>query len=348
MVVDGEHSEVLLLANMVFQGTVLGPSFWNVYYADAKAAVNAKGFQELVYADDLNCWKAFDRATPNNEVLAAAAECQDELHKWGASNRVVFDPAKESVHVVSTTHPEGGNFAILGVKFDPKLVMQDAVTDLVTDCRWKLQQLLRGRRYFSVPETVQLYKAHLLSFLEYRTPALYHASPTALAPLDQLQRHFLHELGLTEEDALVHFALAPLQVRRDVAMLGVVHRAALRKGPPQLWPFFAFAEARTAGPATRSTSQHCLQLKGYRTGEHLDVVRRSTLGLVDVYNELPPALVNNTATSVKAFQGQLQALVLWRLRQGCDDWKELLSARAHSWNRPLRGLRDWSFTETGA
>ena len=250
VVVDGEHSEVLLLANMVFQGTVLGPSLWNVYYADAKAAVNAKGFQELVYADDLNCWKAFDRVTPNKEVLAAAGECQRELHKWGASNRVVFDPGKESVHVVSTTSPEGGNFTILGVEFDPKLVMRDAVTDLVTHCRWKLQQLLRGRRYFSVKATVQLYKAHLLSFLEYRTPALYHASPSVLAPLDQLQRHLLHELGLTEEDALVHFALAPLQVRRDVAMLGVVHRAALRKGPPQLWPFFALAQAQTAGPAT--------------------------------------------------------------------------------------------------
>ena len=193
---------------------------------------------------------------------------------------------------------------------------------------------------------MQLYKAHLLSFLEYRTPALYHASPSVLAPLDQLQRHLLHELGLTEEDALVRFALAPLQVRRDVAMLGVVHRAALGKGPPQLWPFFALTQVRTAGPATRSTNRHRLQLEGYRTGEHLDVVRRSALGLVEVYNELPPALLNSTATSVKAFQRQLQALVLWRLRQGYDDWKELLSTRAHSWNRPLRGLQDWTLKWT--
>ena len=53
---------------------------------------------------------------------------------------------------------------MLGVEFDPKLSMLDAVTDLMSACNWKLTQLLRGRRYFSMRELVQLYKAHLLSF----------------------------------------------------------------------------------------------------------------------------------------------------------------------------------------
>ena len=243
VVLEGVQGRELELANMVFQGTVLGPPLWNVYYADAKAAVNACGFQELFYADDLNCWKTLAATTTTEEALAAAGDCQKEVHAWGVGNRVVFDTGKESLHVLSRQAPAGGNFKALGVEFDPKLLMADATAALVSECHWKLTQLLRGRRYFTVRELVQLYKSHLLSFVEYRTPALYHASTSTLAPLDKLQTRFLRELGLSEVDALVHFALAPLATRRDMAMLGVVHRAVLRKGPPQLWPFFRPAAA---------------------------------------------------------------------------------------------------------
>ena len=37
------------------------------------------------------------------------------------------------------------------------------------------------------------------------------------------------------EEALEHFSLAPLAARREIAMLGVIHRAVLKKGPLQLW-----------------------------------------------------------------------------------------------------------------
>ena len=188
---------------------------------------------------------------------------------------------------------------------------------------------------------MQHYKAQLLSFVEYRTAALYHASSTVLAPLDRVQERLLRELGLTEEDALEHFGLAPLRVRRDVAMLGVVHRTVLRKGPPQLWPFFPAAHRRLEGPTTRSANRHSKQLQTYRTGHYLKAVRRSALGCVDVYNELPPGLVETT-TSVRAFQGLLQALVLSVLREGSDYWRDLLSTRTHSWERHLKELRAWS------
>ena len=38
----------------------------------------------------------------------------------------------------------------------------------------------------------------------------------------------------------MNFNLAPLSTRRDIAMLGVIHRAALREGPQQLLIFFPF------------------------------------------------------------------------------------------------------------
>ena len=44
----------MLLRNMVFQGTVLGPTLWNLFYEDARRAIQEAGFVEIVNADDLN------------------------------------------------------------------------------------------------------------------------------------------------------------------------------------------------------------------------------------------------------------------------------------------------------
>ena len=91
--------------------------------------------------------------------------------------------------------------------------------------------LLRTRRFYTDADLVVLYKAHLLSYLEYRTPAIYHATRVVLGRLDAVQSRFLHDVGVNEVDALVHFRLAPLSARRDMAMLGLIHRTVLGKGP---------------------------------------------------------------------------------------------------------------------
>ena len=141
-------------------------------------------------------------------------------------------------------------------------------------------------------------------------------------------------------EALERFNLAPLKTRRDIAMLGVVFRAAKGTGPEPLQSFFLPAPGRL-GPTTRSADFHNLQLQTYRTGEHLDVVRRSVLGAVDVFNVLPPAVVESSKT-VRALQAQLQQVVITAAREGEEDWQGLLSANSSSWERKaLRRLRGW-------
>ena len=231
VVLEGKSSRFFQLVNMVFQGTVLGPPLWNVYYADCSRAVRESGFLELLFADDLNCWKLFPCSVPNHILLEAAKDCQAEVHSWGAGNRVVFDAGKESLHVVSHREPEGGNFKVLGVDWDPKVLMRDELETLVGKTKWKVVQLLRARRFFTGAQFVKLYTSDVLGFVEYRTAAVYHACPSALTSLDNLQEWFLRDLGLTAKEALEHFKLAPLSSTRDIAMLGVVLRAVLGKGP---------------------------------------------------------------------------------------------------------------------
>ena len=53
-------------------------------------------------------------------------------------------------------------------------------------------------------------------------------------------------VGCTDLEALFHWNLAPLATRRDIAMLGVVHRAALKKGPERAESvFFLLFDARS-------------------------------------------------------------------------------------------------------
>ena len=120
---------------------------------------------------------------------------------------------------------------MLGICFDCKLRMDLAVRDVVSQACWELTTILRTRRFHGVSQLVQVYKSKVLSFVEYRTPAVHHAAKTTLAGIDAVQRRFLHECGLSDEEALLHFNLAPLETRRGVAKLGLIHRSVLGGGP---------------------------------------------------------------------------------------------------------------------
>ena len=152
----------------------------------------------------------------------------------------------------------------------------------------------------------------------------YHASASALAGVDQVQKRFQRELGLTEEAALVDFALAPLCARRDIAMLGMVHKAALGKCSSQLARFFK--RAPPAASRTRlGTRAHRRQLYDPIGDLHLDTARRSALGLVGVYNALPSSIAD--LDDVPSFQSALQHLLRDRARRGDDNWQQLFSPR---------------------
>ena len=144
---------------MVCQGTSLGPPLWNIFYEDAADAVHLHDFLEIVFADDLNAYKAFDFTTANEALYVDMRNCQREVHKWGKANQVSFDPSKESMHVLALHGGEGPNFRLLGVPFDHALSMRDAVVELVSEATWKMASILRTARFFTDSELVNLYKS---------------------------------------------------------------------------------------------------------------------------------------------------------------------------------------------
>jgi hypothetical protein len=253
--------------------------------------------------------------------------CQGELYAWGRANQVAFDPAKESKHILSLTDPIGDNFRLLGVIFDGALTMTDAVAEVVREAGWKLRTLLRTRRYYNDADLIGLYSAHLLSFLEYRTPAIYHATRDVLSRLDAVQTRFLRNAGVDDVTALIEFHLAPLAIRRDIAMLGLIHRTAIRRGSPHFLEHFKLAEK----PGTNHV--HRRQMVDPRMQYSRHIVKRSALGLVAIYNMLPPAVVEPACVSV--FQRNLQKLVTQRALDGREDWMVTLCPRQPLARHPL-------------
>ena len=176
------------------------------------------------------------------------------------------------------------------------------------------------------------YKSHVLPTLEFCIPAVYHCTATVLDQVDRVQRRFLREVGLTEEQALNHHNLAPLQTRRDMAMLGLIHRTVLNEGPPQFqqW-FFPDTRPKHSYNTKLQESKHNKQLSSYLTGRYTELLRRSPLGLVEVYNKLQQEVVNKT--SVKAFQTELQNLVKREEVKGNGNWRNCLNLRRKTWRQ---------------
>ena len=54
-----------------------------------------------------------------------------------------------------------------------------------------------------------------------------HASYSSLERIDSMQRRFLHALEVSEEYAFTQHNFAPPSVRRDIGMLGLLHKRVL-------------------------------------------------------------------------------------------------------------------------
>ena len=175
---------------------------------------------------------------------------------------------------------------------------------------------------------VRLYKAQILPFMESSTPALYHAAPSTLAWIDRVQVRFLKEIDLSEFDALRDFRLAPLKCRRDIAMLGVLHKVNLGTAPPQLaalFPRIGLVDELPEKCRLRLWRQlHNMQLATPVDLAASDFLRRSVFGLMRFYNKLPQIMVN--AKTVKLLQRELQLGFLRYAELSVNECKTVYSA----------------------
>ena len=115
-------------------------------------------------------------------------------------------------------------------------------------------------------------------------------------------------------------------VRRNIAMLRVIRRTVLGRGPSRFRELFKLAlfDGHPAWTGSQC-SRHPFQLENPRGQHHSHMLARSALGLARVYSHLPPKVVGQP--SVSSFQTELQRLVKDRATARCVDWAQSLSLR---------------------
>ena len=324
VIVNGADSAEFVLENMIFQGTVLGPNLWNIFFADVHEPAESTGCKERKFADDLTTFKSFERSTSNDDILLDLASCQCSVHAWGERNRVTFEPSKEEFVVLDPHDGTGGPFRLLGPAIDNKLRMNLAIDKLFRKAKPKARALLRCRRFYDVAEMLCLYKAHVRSQIEWCNSAIYHAARSLLARLDGIQTSFIGNLCLDVRNAFLDFQLAPLELRRDIGMLGALWKIAhgtAHKLLRELFPMCGFVSMlhNTRGAARR----HNLRFVDRCVGDQLEQFSRSLFGLVRVWNDLPVYIVE--ITSVKAFQSKLAQCARKACEEDAVGWASMYS-----------------------
>ena len=151
-------------------------------------------FKDLVFADDINGLRCYPNCVQNKFIEKNVLGVQLKLHEWGKKNRVTFDASKESYHILDKSNPSSDSFRFLGINFDVKLKMASAIFECVSICNSKMQAFLRAKKYYSDGDVLRLFKAHILSFIEYRTMAIAHASPILLEAVDDILTRLLVRL----------------------------------------------------------------------------------------------------------------------------------------------------------
>ena len=227
---------------------------------------------------------------------------------------MTFDRKKEEFAVLHYREGTGKDFRMLGPIIDVKLQMGKAVAKMTKKARPKLTALIRCMRFYDVNEMVQQFKTHILCVLESCTGAVYHAATSVLEPLDRVMGSFLRQIDLDDNTAFLEFNLAHLALRRDIAMLGLLHKCALGLAHKDLQKLFPAAPEWQKNMRT-SVPKHSRQIwdRCYKTNRELDIFHHSVFGLVKVYNRLPQDCVDQE--NVKEFQRKLTELAKMRCKR---------------------------------
>ena len=216
---------------------------------------------------------------------------------------------------------------MLSVTYDCALSMSDAVSTYAAEAGWRLSTLLRVRKYYDTKAVLRLYKSHILSYIEGGTAAIYHAAPYILRQLNDIQRSLLNTLDLTDEVVLLEHNVAPLAMRRDIAMLGLLYKVAHGLAAPPLQDLFPASQRSLTSFGFGPQPVHEWQLVDPVEPTHPNIIRRSVFGLIRIFNRLPAHTV--AAKSVNHFQKILQRAAKDRAKSGDHTWQLMYCAIWH-------------------
>ena len=139
--------------------------------------------------------------------------------------------------------------------------------------------------------------------------------------LDSLQADFVDELEMDQKTCFLDFNFAPLALRRDIAMLAVLHKRVLGISHEGFADLFPFAENQSR-PGHHNKQIRCAHVNEMHFQQFLHT--RSLLHLTLVYNRLPQRI--DDLTSISEFQHELTEIAKARCASE-REWIDVFSPR---------------------
>ena len=277
-----------------------------------------------MFADDLNVFQEFNRKASNEECKEVMHKCRTKVHKWGKINRVAFDPGKEHIVILHSLQGEGEPFKLLGCLVDCKLIMQQAVDKLLSQIRPKVKAIIRTRAHYASSDLISQFKTHIWGLMECQNGGIFHASTSILEKLDDVHFKFLRDIRIHPSEAFLKFNFAPPTLRRNIGILGMLHKRVLGLCHPMFQVLLPFC---VDVPEYSSHGNHNKLLYGHlpEANFQLALFCRSVFGMTYVYNNLPQYMVD--CETVSLFQKELTKVARKACEEGDPDWTDHFSCR---------------------
>ena len=105
-----------------------------------------------------------------------------------------------------------------------------------------------------------------------------HAAASLLEKIDDVHYRFLRDLGVAADDASLEFAFAPPSLRRNIGILGLLHKRVLGKRHPSFDRLLPWWNSKFSEPRGRG---HDKQLYGHwvEISHHQAICQRSIFGM---------------------------------------------------------------------
>lgn len=120
-----------------------GPPLWNIFFADACLAIRRCGFQEIIYADDLNAFRTFLNSISNDFILFQLGVVNISLTSGQLPilSRLI---TQRIFHVIVKQNHFGKSFRVFGLRVDLHLTMEEAISECAVEGHWRLSSLPRS------------------------------------------------------------------------------------------------------------------------------------------------------------------------------------------------------------
>lgn len=218
------------------QGSIVGPSLFLCYINDLKH-VNIEGYLSL-YADDTSITVAADSVEKLTDIMNHNL---DLFYNWCICNKLNINIKKNKVLPYYTCRQKNflkghaivinnealeqvDNYTYLGIRMDAHLTMKNHLEFLYRAALPMVYSLASIRKFIGVDTAILIFKAHILSRLEYGSTLCVGANNLYLDRLQKLVNKSLRICFHLPRDANVFkmhskAKVLPLKIRRNKALL---------------------------------------------------------------------------------------------------------------------------------